>query len=387
MAFANERAHFGITMFPTDYSIQPVELARAVEERGFDSLFFPEHTHITDQPQDAVPGRRRTAEAVLAHARPVRCIRRVRRGDQADPSRHRHLSGDQRDPITLAKEIASVDSLSNGRFVLGIGAGWNREEMSNHGADYANRWGVVREKILAMKAIWKDDAAEFHGKFVNFDPIWSYPKPVQRGGPPVWIGANSKWVFDRVAEYADGWMPIGGLGSGNLERLKAACEARGRKVEDITLALFGAPTSQETLLRPDRSGVRRTDLQPRFGTRRRGAAKTGSARETRRIGSQRLIESISLAPAFGRSLGVGRFVVDPRGSPRLAERDVRAAVEFDRVARFGFVALRQRPGAYVRHTVFVIATLRPSVAVKLSHVTSLCTVGGSNVGDRLAEER
>ena len=248
MAFANERAHFGITMFPTDYSIQPVELARAVEERGFDSLFFPEHTHIPTSRKTPFPGGgelpkhySHTHDPFVAFGACAAVTKRIRLGTGI-------CLVIQRDPITLAKEIASVDSLSNGRFVLGIGAGWNREEMSNHGADYANRWGLVREKILAMKAIWTQDAAEFHGKFVNFDPIWSYPKPVQRGGPPVWIGANSKWVFDRVAEYADGWMPIGGLGSGNLERLKAACEARGRKVEDITLALFGAPTSQETLL-------------------------------------------------------------------------------------------------------------------------------------------
>ncbi len=248
MAFANERAHFGITMFPTDYSIQPVELARAVEERGFDSLFFPEHTHIPTSRKTPFPGGgelpkhySHTHDPFVAFGACAAVTKRIRLGTGI-------CLVIQRDPITLAKEIASVDSMSNGRFVLGIGAGWNREEMSNHGADYKNRWGLVREKILAMKAIWTQDEAEFHGEFVDFDPIWSYPKPVQRGGPPVWIGANSKWVFDRVAEYADGWMPIGGLGSGNFERLKAACDARGRKVEDITLALFGAPTSQETLV-------------------------------------------------------------------------------------------------------------------------------------------
>ncbi len=248
MAFANERAHFGITMFPTDYSIQPVELARAVEERGFDSLFFPEHTHIPTSRKTPFPGGgelpkhySHTHDPFVAFGACAAVTKRIRLGTGI-------CLVIQRDPITLAKEIASVDSLSNGRFVLGIGAGWNREEMSNHGADYKNRWALVREKILAMKAIWTQDEPEFHGKFVDFDPIWSYPKPVQAGGPPVWIGANSKWVFDRVADYADGWMPIGGLGSGNFERLKAACEARGRRVEDITLALFSAPTSQETLV-------------------------------------------------------------------------------------------------------------------------------------------
>ena len=153
----------------------------------------------------------------------------------------------ERDPITLAKECASLDMVSDGRFVLGIGAGWNREEMENHGADYKNRWAVTREKVLAMKKIWSEDEPEYHGKYVNFDPIWSYPKPVQAGGPPVWIGANSKWVFDRVAEYAEGWMPIGGLGSGNMERMREALAAKNRTVEDMDMALFGAPMDVEQL--------------------------------------------------------------------------------------------------------------------------------------------
>jgi probable F420-dependent oxidoreductase len=153
----------------------------------------------------------------------------------------------ERDPITLAKEVASLDLLSGGRVVLGIGAGWNREEMENHGADFPNRWKVVREKVLAMQQIWTEEEAEFHGEFVDFDPVWSFPKPVQPGGPPIWIGANSKWVFDRVAEYADGWMPIGGLGSGNMEKLRAALEKKGRKVEDLDLALFGAPVNADQL--------------------------------------------------------------------------------------------------------------------------------------------
>ena len=247
MAFANEKARFGITMFPTDYSIQPVELARAVEERGFDSLFFPEHTHIPTSRKTPFPGGgelpkhySHTHDPFVAFGACAAVTKRIRLGTGI-------CLVVQRDPIVLAKEIASVDSLSNGRFVLGIGAGWNREEMEHHGAPYKQRWAVLREKILAMKAIWSNDAAEFHGEHVNFDPIWSYPKPKQAGGPPVWIGANTKWVFDRVADYADGWMPIGGLGTGNMERLKAACEARGRKVSDITLALFAAPPSLDPL--------------------------------------------------------------------------------------------------------------------------------------------
>lgn len=246
MAFS-DNPKFGVTIFPTDYSIQPVELAKAVEERGLDSLFFPEHTHIPVSRATPFPGGGdlpqmywHTHDPFVALGACAAVTERIRLGTGI-------CLVIERDPITLAKEVASLDVISNGRFVLGIGAGWNREEMENHGANYPQRWAVVREKVLAMKAIWSQDEAEFHGEHVDFDPIWSWPKPAQAGGPPIWIGANSKWVFDRVAEYADGWMPIGGLGSGNMERMGEALAARGRKIEDLELALFGAPTNVDQL--------------------------------------------------------------------------------------------------------------------------------------------
>ena len=242
MAFRGlDNAQFGIIMFPTDTAIGPVELAKAVEERGFDSLFFPEHTHIPASRATPFPGGGELPEMYWRAHDPFVALGAA----AAATDRIRLGTGIclviERDPITLAKEIASLDTISNGRAIIGIGAGWNREEMENHGADYRNRWAVVREKVLAMREIWNNDEAEFHGKHVDFDPIWSYPKPIQENGPPIWIGANSKWVFDRIADYGDGWMPIGGLGSGNMERLKEAVEARGRRVDDIDLALFGAP--------------------------------------------------------------------------------------------------------------------------------------------------
>ncbi len=240
MAFRNTQ-EFGVTMFPTDYSIQPVALAQAVEERGLDSLFFPEHTHIPVSRDTPFPGGGdlpemywHTHDPFVALGAAAAVTNRIRLGTGI-------CLVIERDPITLAKECASLDMISEGRFVLGIGAGWNREEMENHGANFPQRWAVVREKVLAMKKIWREDEPEFHGEHVDFDPIWSYPKPVQAGGPPVWIGANSKWVFDRVAEYAEGWMPIGGLGSGNLERMREALAAKDRTIEDLDMALFGAP--------------------------------------------------------------------------------------------------------------------------------------------------
>lgn len=246
MAFSDTPA-FGVTMFPTDKAIQPVALAQAVEERGLDSLFFPEHTHIPTARQTPFPGGGdlpemywRTHDPFVALGAAAAATSRIQLGTGI-------CLVIERDPITLAKEVASLDVISNGRFVLGIGAGWNREEMENHGANYPKRWAVVREKVLAMKEIWANDEAEFHGEHVNFDPIWSWPKPTKPSGPPIWLGANSKWVFDRVAEYADGWMPIGGMGSGNLERMTEALSAVGRDIKDLDMALFGAPLNTEQL--------------------------------------------------------------------------------------------------------------------------------------------
>lgn len=246
MAFS-ETQKFGVTMFPTDYSIQPVELAKAVEERGLDSLFFPEHTHIPVARNTPFPGGGdlpkmywHTHDPFVALGAAAAVTSRIALGTGI-------CLVIERDPITLAKEVASLDMISNGRFILGIGAGWNREEMENHGANFKKRWAQMREKVLAMRAIWTEEEPEFHGEHVDFDPIWSYPKPITEGGPPIWIGANSPWVFDRIAEYADGWMPIGGLGSGNMDKLSEALGKKGREVRDLDLALFGAPTSPEQL--------------------------------------------------------------------------------------------------------------------------------------------
>lgn len=199
---------FGVLMFPTDYSVQPAVLARAAEERGFESLFFPEHTHIPASRESPWPGGAELPReyshthdpyVALAVAAAVTTHLKVGTGITLVT---------EHDPIVLAKQAASLDFVSNGRLLLGIGAGWNAEEMANHGVAYADRWKVLRERMLAMRTIWGEEAAEYHGSFVDFDPIWSYPKPVQRGGPKVLLGASSKWSWARIAEYADGWMPI-----------------------------------------------------------------------------------------------------------------------------------------------------------------------------------
>ena len=249
MAFKGvDEAKFGVSIFPTDYSIQPVEIAKEAEARGFQSLFFPEHTHIPTNRNTPFPGGGELPKQYWHSHDPF-----VALGACAAVTSEIRLGTGicliiERDPITTAKEIASLDMISNGRTIIGIGAGWNREEMENHGADFKNRWQVVKEKVEAMRAIWTDEEPEYHGKYVDFDPIWSYPKPIQDGGPPIWMGANSKWVFERIADYADGWMPIGGLGSGNMNRLKEALDSKNRKIEDLTLALFGGPKDRAQIV-------------------------------------------------------------------------------------------------------------------------------------------
>jgi probable F420-dependent oxidoreductase len=233
---------FGVTMFPTDYSIGPAELARAVEERGLESLFLPEHTHIPTSRRTPRPGGGELPQAYSHTLDPFVAL------CAAAAATEGLLIGTgiclviERDPITLAKEVASLDFISGGRFLFGIGGGWNQEEMENHGTNPAQRWKLLRERVLAMKAIWTQDEAEFHGRFVNFDPIWSWPKPVQKPHPPILVGGDGPHTLQRVVEYGDGWMPIPGRGPkplperiAELNRLEAEA-GRGR----IPVSVFGA---------------------------------------------------------------------------------------------------------------------------------------------------
>ena len=248
MAFKGlEKAEFGISMFPTDYSIQPAQMAAAVEERGFDCLFYPEHTHIPASRETPFPGGGDLPQEYWHGHDPFIALSVA----AAVTERLKVCTGVcliiERDPITTAKEIASLDVISNGRAVIGIGAGWNQEEMRNHGADYQKRWAIVKEKVLAMRSIWQNDEAEFHGEFVDFDPIWCWPKPVQKGGPPIWLGAQSKYTIDRVVDYADGWLPLGGLTNDQIKKLRRTCDDRGHDLNDISLALFAATPAAEII--------------------------------------------------------------------------------------------------------------------------------------------
>ena len=198
---------FGVAIFPTHEVQSPGEIARMAEERGFECLLFPEHTHIPASRESAWPG---GSELPAYYARTydpfVACT-------AAAAATERLLIGTgiclviERDPIVTAKEVASVDVLSGGRFLFGVGAGWNVEEMRNHGTDASRRFGVMRERIEAMKAIWAEDEASYSGRYVSFDRIWCWPKPAQKPHPPVMIGGNGARVLDRVLAFGDEWMP------------------------------------------------------------------------------------------------------------------------------------------------------------------------------------
>ncbi|MDQ3946432.1 MAG: LLM class F420-dependent oxidoreductase [Actinomycetota bacterium] len=237
----------GVYMFPTEYAINVVELGRALEERAFESLFVPEHTHIPTSRRSPWPGSDDLPEEYKHTLDPFVALAAVAAATE------RLLIGTgiclvvERDPITTAKEVASLDLLSGGRFLFGIGAGWNREEMEDHGTDPRTRFRLLRERVLAMKAIWTEDEAEFHGDFVDFDPLWSWPKPVQQPHPPVIVGGNGPGVRDRVLEYGDGWMPNASRGRvrEGIDELTRRASEQGR--EPIPVSIFGPRPEAQTL--------------------------------------------------------------------------------------------------------------------------------------------
>ena len=199
---------FGLTMFATDYSVPLDILAGTAEKLGFESLFVPEHTHIPASRLSPWPGGAdlprdywHTLDPFVSLALAASATKSLKIGTGISIIT-------ERDPILMAKQVATLDFVSGGRLILGVGAGWNREEMENHGVAFSTRWKILRERILAMREIWTQDEAEYHGEFVDFDKIWAFPKPIQAGGPKILIGASSKYVFQRIADYGDGWMPI-----------------------------------------------------------------------------------------------------------------------------------------------------------------------------------
>jgi probable F420-dependent oxidoreductase len=249
----------GVQMFPTHLAIRPDDLARETEDRGLDALFLPEHTHIPVSRRTPYPGGgelpdeyRRTYDPFVALTAAAVVTDRLQLGTGI-------CLVAQRDPIVLAKEVASLDVLSGGRFVFGIGYGWNRDEMENHEVDPKHRRAVVREKMLAMEALWTQDEAAFAGDHVTLAPSWSWPKPLQQPRPPVLIGgAPGPTLFRHIAEYADGWIPIGGGGmSGGLADLRTEFERAGRDPASVQVTVIGAEPSPGKLEYLETKGVGR----------------------------------------------------------------------------------------------------------------------------------
>ncbi len=251
---------FGVAIFPTEYAMHPAALGAALEERGFESLWVAEHSHIPASRATPWPGGADLPQmyydvmdpfVALAAAATATTELKVATGIC--------LVG-QRDPIQTAKQVASLDVISGGRFLFGIGGGWNAEEMANHGTEFVGRWKLVRERIEAMKALWADDPAEYHGDLVDFDPVVANPKPVQRPHPPVHVGGGAPGGPRRAARYGDGWIPLGGRDGDIVEQMAlVAVEAAkvGRDPSEIEVSLYYAPTDASELSRLAAAGVDR----------------------------------------------------------------------------------------------------------------------------------
>ena len=249
---------FGVSMFPTDYAMPPGELAKAVEERGFESLFFPEHTHIPASRLSPWPGGGDLPEQYWHAMDPFVAMTAAAAATTSLKVAPGICLVIERDPITLAKEVASVDHVSGGRVLFGIGGGWNREELENHGTEFPRRWKLLRERIEAMKEIWTNEAATYHGEFVNFDAIWSWPKPVQRPHPPILVGGDGARTLNRVVRYGDEWMPLSRGRDSFADRIKELQELAAQAGRDpIPVSVFGTPPNAEKVEQYHKDGASR----------------------------------------------------------------------------------------------------------------------------------
>jgi probable F420-dependent oxidoreductase len=251
---------FGVAIFPTEDAQDPTELARMAQQRGFESLFFPEHTHIPASRETPYPAGGELPPEYSRTYDPFVAL------TAAAAATDRLLIGTgicliiERDPIITAKEVASLDRLSSGRFLFGVGAGWNVEEMRNHGTDAPRRFGLMRERVEAMKVIWTEEEASYSGKHVSFERIWSRPKPVQKPHPLVLVGGNGPRVLDRVLAFGDEWMPNRvGDDDGMIERFsELAARAREAGRDPVPITQTGMMRDPARIERFERAGVHRS---------------------------------------------------------------------------------------------------------------------------------
>ena len=251
---------FGASIFFTDYSISPAELAVALEERGFDSLWVAEHSHIPVPRRTPTPGGGELPKRYYEVMDPF-----VTLSVAAAVTKRLKLGTGvclviQRDTIQTAKLVASIDQVSGGRFLFGIGGGWNAEEIENHGAEFSTRFKKMREQIEAMKEVWTKETAEYRGDIVNFTPMMTWPKPVQKPHPPVIVGGAFPWAARRAIRYGNGWIPIAGGGRYGdpldyLPRFRQMAEEAGRDPRAVPVTLGGAPEDPDLLKRYGDFGV------------------------------------------------------------------------------------------------------------------------------------
>lgn len=238
----------GVCMFATDYAIRIDELARETEARGFESLWVPEHTHIPTSRRTPWPG---GSELPLEYSHTYDPF--ISLMYAAAVTKTLKLGTGiclviERDTITLAKEVASLDNLSGGRFLMGIGGGWNVEEMAHHGTEFKTRFKKMGEQVRAMKEIWTREVAEFHGEYVDFEPIWCWPKPAQQPHPPVLLGGESNYTLQRVVDYCEGWFPRSRqpqLVSQGMNALREYAAKAGRDMRTISVSVFGVAGDQK----------------------------------------------------------------------------------------------------------------------------------------------
>jgi probable F420-dependent oxidoreductase len=246
----------GAAMFFTDYSMMPGELARALEERGFDSVWAPEHSHIPLGRKTPFPGGGDLPKKYYDAMDPFVTLTAAAAATTTLKVGTGVCLVNQRDPIQTAKAVASLDLLSGGRFLFGVGNGWNQDEMENHGTVFATRHKLVRERIEAMQAIWTRSRAEYHGEMVNFDPLMAWPKPVQKPHPPIVVGGAFPYGARRAVRYGDAWMPLRRREVREvLPQFRAMCREAGRP--ELPVTIWEAREELESLKRDRDAGVER----------------------------------------------------------------------------------------------------------------------------------
>ncbi len=245
---------FGVAVFPTEYAISLTELAPSAEDLGFESLWVAEHTHIPTSRLSRWPAGGDLPKHYWHTMDPFVALTAAALASKTIRIATGICLLIERDPIHTAKEAASLDVISGGRFIFGVGGGWNREEMADHGTDFSTRWKLLRERVEAIKAIWTTDPAEYHGDMVDLGPMWSFPKPVQKPHPPVILGGSGPKVLERVVRYADGWMPNRGDVVERIPELQRMAKAAGRDPIPVT---YYPKASAEEIERLARVGVER----------------------------------------------------------------------------------------------------------------------------------